>query len=228
MSLLNWPDCRNVRDLGGLPTADGHVTRGGALIRADNLDRLTPAGIVALHTARVGRIVDVRSAWECERFPSAFTNTPIWRNSPISDPDAPDLSDCSLAEQFVWVLDHGPDLIASALAEIADAPDGPVLVHCHAGKDRTGLIVAVALDLVGVSRVAIAADYVVVGDSTIDVGTLVGTTDTGKPELEAPREATIRCVLDHLDQTYGGVADYLRGGGLTATQQGAIRARLIC
>lgn len=228
MSALDWPDCRNVRDLGGLPTVGDSVIRDGALIRSDNLDRLTADGIAALRTARVGRIVDVRSAWECEHFPSAFTNTRIWRNSPISDPAAPDISDRPLAEQFIWVLDHGAHLVASAIAEIADAPDGAVLVHCHAGKDRTGVIVALALDLVGVQRAAIAADYVIVGDSTIDVRTLVGTSDSGKPELEAPREETILCVLEYLDETYGGVAAYLRNGGLTEVQQNAIKARLIC
>lgn len=227
MSLLDWPDCRNIRDLGGLPMLDGGVTRSGALIRADNLDRLTATGTAALRASGVSRIVDVRSAWECERFPSEFTNTPLWRNTPISDPAAPDLSDRSLAEQFTWMLDNGPDLIASAVAEIAAAPAGAVLVHCHAGKDRTGLIVALVLDLVGVCRTAIAADYATIGDSTIDVRTLIGTTDTGKPELEAPEEATILRTLEHIDGTYGGIADYLSRGGLAKARQDALRTRLI-
>jgi protein tyrosine/serine phosphatase len=228
MSPLEWPDCRNVRDLGGLPTSGPGVTRYGELIRSDNLDRLTQTGIAAVHAAGVGRIVDVRSSWENENFPSAFANTTLLRNRPISDPDAPDLSDHSLAEQFIWVLDHGRHLVASAIAEIADAPPGAVVVHCHAGKDRAGLIIALVLDLVGVSRVAIAADYAILGDGSADVRIVVGTTDSGKPELEAPQEATILRTLDHVDETYGSVAHYLTDGGLTPGQQNAIRGRLIC
>lgn len=226
MSALSWPDCLNVRDLGGLPTLDGGVTRAGALIRSDNLDRLTRNGIAALRAAGVSRIVDVRSAWECEHFPSEFTNTPLWRNMPISDPAAPDLSDRSLAEQFIWLLDNCARLIASAIAEIAAAPAGAVVVHCHAGKDRTGLVVALALDLVGVTRAAIAADYSTLGNSTIDVHTLIGTTDSGKPELEPLQEATILRVLDHLDNAYGGTVPYLRRAAVRDVQHAALRDRL--
>ena len=61
---LSWPDCRNARDLGGLPTESGGRIRTGALVRADNLTRLTPAGIAAVHRLGVRRIIDLRSADE--------------------------------------------------------------------------------------------------------------------------------------------------------------------
>src|SRR3954453_22259393 len=61
---LDWDGCRNVRDLGGLPTADGRVTRVGALVRADALDRLTTAGWAALWGHGVRTVVDLRNADE--------------------------------------------------------------------------------------------------------------------------------------------------------------------
>jgi len=72
LTSLEWPDCLNVRDLGGLPSADGRRIAAGALIRSDNLTRLTAAGIDIMREARLGRIVDVRSAAECEHDPSPF------------------------------------------------------------------------------------------------------------------------------------------------------------
>jgi hypothetical protein len=88
---LNWPNCLNVHYL-GLPASDGGQIRAGALIRSDNLDRLTTAGIAAVRAAGVTRIVDVRTAWECPHYPSPFADDPIWRNAPLAHVDVPDRS----------------------------------------------------------------------------------------------------------------------------------------
>ena len=88
---LDWPHCKNVRDLGGL----GGL-RTGALVRSDNLDQLDSAGIAAVRAAGVRRIVDLRSEWECEKYPSPFAGDPIWLNVPLVDPDAPDLETAEL------------------------------------------------------------------------------------------------------------------------------------
>lgn len=105
---LNWPDCQNVRDLGGLAAGHGTTVRPGALIRSDNLDRLTPEGIEAVRQAGISRIIDVRSKWECQHFPSPFSRDPIWRNAPLADPDAPSSTDVSLVEQYAALLDGYP------------------------------------------------------------------------------------------------------------------------
>lgn len=227
---LTWPECLNVRDLGGMPTTSGHITRTGALIRSDNMDRLTPAGIEAVRAAGISRIVDVRSSWECERYPSPFIDDPIWRNTPLADPDTPDEPERSLVDQYITLLDHNSHRFAAAVAEIADAPAGCVVVHCHAGKDRTGIVVALALSLARVRPLTLAADYATVGDSQLDVATLVGTTtsDTATlPELQPPQPATMLATLSHLSDRYGSVEDYLRSGGLTAHQASAARTRLL-
>ncbi|HSM57249.1 MAG TPA: tyrosine-protein phosphatase, partial [Candidatus Sulfomarinibacteraceae bacterium] len=83
---LTWDACHNVRDLGGLPTADGKQTRRGSIVRADLLGRLTPAGEQALQAYGVSTIIDLRTPQEAAAEPSAFTgetpNTPTYRNLP--------------------------------------------------------------------------------------------------------------------------------------------------
>jgi protein-tyrosine phosphatase len=223
---LRWPHCLNVRDLGGLPTTDGGATRAGALIRSDNLDRLTATGVAAVRAAGVTRIVDVRSAWECRHFPSPFADDPSWRNSPVSDDDGPDLSDQPLAAQYTASLDLYPHRIATAVGEIADAPAGCALVCCHAGKDRTGIVVALVLALVGVEPAAIADDYASVGDGATSMSALIGAYSPTKPELQAPTPTTMLTMLDHLQERYGGAAAYLAQSGLTARQAELLTARI--
>ncbi|TDU89208.1 tyrosine phosphatase family protein [Kribbella voronezhensis] len=215
---LDWPLCKNARDLGGTPTADGARIRTGALVRSDNLDQLDEGGIAAVHAAGVSRIVDLRSAWECEKYPSPFADDPFWLNVPLIDPEGPDVSTSELSEQYRLLLDGSPERFAAAIAAVAEAPPGCVVVACHAGKDRTGLVIALVLHLVGVPVRAIAADYVASPALSADSYAL--------PELAAPRGETISRSLDHLQSRYGGTAAYLRGGGATDEQFMSLAARL--
>src|SRR5439155_13081894 len=74
---LEWPDCGNVRDVGGLPTEDGHRIRRGALVRSDDLGQLTPAGLAALRGYGVRRVLDLRGTTEIERIPSPLAGDPV-------------------------------------------------------------------------------------------------------------------------------------------------------
>lgn len=204
MRKLNWPDCSNVRDLGGLPGAEGEV-QVGRLVRSDNLDQLTPAGLAAIEGYGVTRFVDLRSVWECEKYPSPYGADPRWRNLPLWDPADEDVSGFDLYEQYRILIDDFADRVAPAVAAIADAPPGCVVVNCHAGMDRTGIVVALALDLIGVPLDVIAADYEVSGQSGDFVGRL----------------------LTHVHQQYGSTEEYLLGAGMTDAQTAALRRRLL-
>ena len=230
---LNWPDCLNVRDLEGLPTANGRRIAPGALIRSDNLNRLTEAGIEAVRAAGVVRIVDVRTPPECAGYPSPFSTDPICHNMPLYNADDPYDPTLSLEEQYILMVDQNPGLFAAAVGAIADAPDGAVVVHCHAGKDRSGTVVALALSLAGVPREEVAADYAVLSDRMRDhfaeqVALVEDPTERRElVESFTARPETMLSLLTHLETAYGGVKHYLRQGGLADDQINSLRARLV-
>lgn len=230
---LDWPDCLNVRDLGGLPTADGKAIRSAALIRSDNLNRLTEAGIEAFRASGVCRIVDVRSARECTTYPSPFAGSALHHNLPLVAPADPYDPSLSLGDNYTVMLNGNPDLFANAVRAIASAPPGAVVVACHAGKDRTGNVIALVLRLLGTPIDVVAADYAVVSDGLRrDFTELLDRVEddverTQLAEEFTARPETMRAVLRQLDDTYGGVWPYLRQGGLTTADVSALRARLL-
>ena len=212
--MLDWPNCRNARDLGGLPFTDGGRIRAGALMRSDNLDQLTDAGVAAVRAAGVSRIVDLRSVWECETFPSPFADDDRWLNVPLTDPADPDVPELDLFELYRILIDDFPERFAAAIAAIAEAPPGAVLLTCHAGKDRTGLVTALTLALIGVPHDAIATDY-----------TITNLTEP-RPGFALPTRQSILRTLTHLNTKYGGPAPYALAAGTTPTHLTSLNTRL--
>ncbi|WP_433293333.1 tyrosine-protein phosphatase [Actinoplanes sp. CA-030573] len=197
MTDLDWPACRNARDLGGL----GNV-RPGALYRSDGLFLLTAAGIDAVRAAGVSLILDLRRPSECEREPSPFAGEPGYRHVSI------------LEEVVTYEIPHdsyGPMLdfnkprIADAFRALAAAPPGAVLVYCHGGRDRTAVVVALALAVAGVPPEQIVADY-------------------GRSPDRLP--GAMAATLDHLETVYGGAESYLDHIGVTPAEVRAVRRRL--
>jgi protein-tyrosine phosphatase len=230
---LTWPNCLNVRDVGGLPTSDGRQIAAGALIRSDNLSRLTDAGVTALREASVSRIIDVRTPPECDGDPSPFATDPLYRNMPLYNADDPYDPTLSLEQNYMAMLDLHPELLAAAVGAIADAPTGAVVVHCHAGKDRSGNVVALALSIAGVPAQSVAADYAFLDDRMRDhfAEQLALINDSNErsqlAESFTARPETMLAVLQHLEDQYGGAEAYLRQGGLGDNQLSALRARLV-
>jgi len=230
---LTWPNCLNVRDVGGLPTSDGRQIAAGALIRSDNLSRLTDAGVTALREASVSRIIDVRTPPECDGDPSPFATNPLYRNMPLYNADDPYDPTLSLEQNYMAMLDLHPELLAAAVGAIADAPTGAVVVHCHAGKDRSGNVVALALSIAGVPAQSVAADYAFLDDRMRDhfAEQLALINDSNErsqlAESFTARPETMLAVLQHLEDQYGGAEAYLRQGGLGDNQLSALRARLV-
>jgi protein tyrosine/serine phosphatase len=232
---LSWPDCRNVRDLGGIPTADGCQIRPAALIRADNLGRLTAAGVAALRRSGVGRIVDLRSDWERARHPSPFADDPIYLAAQfISEQREAERGTTPvrpLAEAYRVSVERDAWSITAAVAAVADAPAGAVVVHCASGKDRTGITVALALSAVGADRGAVAADYAYTAECLRDEreATLAAAEPASRQMLRDRLSSwpdTMLDLLGHVDARFGGVVRYLLGHGLTAEQLARLRARL--
>jgi protein-tyrosine phosphatase len=228
---LDWPGLTNVRDLGGLPV-DGGAVRPGALIRSDSLTKLDPESAEVLREAGVSRIVDLRRPGESPEV-HPFADDPTYVNLPVEDPaDVKNLGS-SMLDLYLEMLDVRPDLFAAAVGAIADAPPGAVVVHCAAGKDRTGLVVGLALAAVGAEPDVVAGDYALTQSrlSELVEDYLAGIEDEAQREeirgYQATPAAHLLRVLEHLDDRYGGAAAYLRSGGMTDEQLSALRRRLV-
>lgn len=249
----------NVRDLGGLPAGDGRSVRPGRLIRADNLQGLSPSDVERLvveHDVRA--VADLRTHTEvASEGPAPLTGEPRVRIEHLSLlPEAGDNTDVvaadsddgpvvlpwqkrdddgrrSAAEFYRLYLEDRPDSIVAALRLIART-DGATIVHCAAGKDRTGVVAAMALDAVGVDRPAIVDDYVRTGERMQQILARLGASRTYAHDLEGvpvdqhlPRPATMQTFLSGLDDEYGGTSGWLRKNGWTDADDAALRAALL-
>jgi protein tyrosine/serine phosphatase len=229
---LDWPNCRNVRDLGGLPTAGGGRIRPGTLIRSDSLQYLSAAGVDAVRRADVSRVLDLRSKAELEQAPTPFTHDPLGHWVPVQDPADPPHGMDTIVAVCNDMLDRHPERFAEALLAIADAPPGAVVVHCHGGKDRTGMVVALALSVAGVPVDEIVADYFVTRERLAPwmAQQLADEPDESLHaemlEFRDTREESIVAILDHLATAYGGPEAYLRQAGLSTAQLDLLRRRL--
>lgn len=168
--MIPWQGSFNLRDLGGLPFADGGVTTPGRVYRSGAPEWMTTEGWAAARDAGLATIVDLRNApSETERLahhPEVGADAMSFVtvvSTPTEDPEDDDFMEvCG-----PW-LDHPrsypdniafyPEKFAAVFSAIASG-DGPVLVHCAGGKDRTGMVVAMLLSLGGVEHDAIVADY---------------------------------------------------------------------
>lgn len=251
MAGVSWIDLAgavNARDLGGLPTVDGRVTRSGVLLRADNLQDLTPEDVEELRRRGLGTVLDLRTSAEVEILgPGPLRATPVKHvhldliphgfegrsvlDRTIPDENAPEHAVDHL--YFDYVRD-APDEVATALRTVADPNSGAVLVHCAAGKDRTGVIVALALSLVGVRRDAVVADYART-DERIEaiVGRLLGeplyAEHAGGRELDSfrPHAWNMERFLDRVDSDYGGVHGLAMSIGIDEETVARLSRRLL-
>jgi protein-tyrosine phosphatase len=233
---LHWQGCFNTRDLGTLPTADGRRTRWGAVVRSDQPQTLTEAGWSALDAHGIRTIVDLRNS--DQRGPDSAPRPTGLTTVHVSLEDAADTAfwDCWGGASGLWCtplyysafLERFPERCAAAVAAVAQARPGGVLIHCRVGRDRTGLVALLLLALAGVAPEAIAADYEMSGQCLPGFFAQRGEADEGpiierllRRENTTARAAILR-TLEGFD-----VDSYLRSGGLTEDDCAAVRARLL-
>lgn len=243
---LLWDGCVNVRDLGGIPTEDGAVTRTGAVVRSDNVGALSEAGWRALADHGVTRIVDLRWPEELAEDPPRNVDIEVVHVSVLGPNIAESLDylrtlDAHLdavddiadhyAFSYVDFLERNRGRFGKALAAVADAP-GTVVIHCMGGKDRTGLVAALLLRLAGVAHEDIGRDYALSGPNL--ARTLGAWLDTAPSELErrrreklsqTPATAMTR-VIAEVERRFGSVEGYLAAAGVHPDQIERLRARL--
>lgn len=234
MSSLRFPDLLNVRELGGHPTSDGARTRSHSLLRADDLAQLTNEGAQELAAYGVRTVIDLRWPGEISAKPHPGAlgahGVHCHRISLLASDEIQWASLSGECTKEMWkcaVLEHTRPQLKEVLNVIADAATEPLLFHCVAGKDRTGLIAALLLALADVVPDAIAADYAESSSRLADAY-VTRYPDLQRAEIfEALRcpEEGVHNMLAYLAQ-YGGAAGYLREIGLSDARIARLRARL--
>ena len=234
----------NVRDLGGLPAGAG-TTRSEVLLRSAGLGELTEMGRSQLARMGVGTVVDLRT--EAEGPADALPDVQVIRLPLLQGAwDLSGLADGPPTAQAPSAVPGLPDLYASMIADggatfarlaaVVANTTGAVLVHCTAGKDRTGIAVALLLDAVGTDRSAVVTDYAASHQQLRGAwadGMRATLARMGIPDLPAINTlltaspaAAIESVLDELDAR-GGALPYLRANGLSASDAAALQTRLV-
>lgn len=241
---LEWDACLNARETGGYRTREGGRTRYRALVRSDNLSRLTPDGRAALEAHGIRTVIDLRTpgevVYEAHHYSSAdydghlhYLNLPIVSDADLH-PDALYAGTRHNGEGYLRMIDRRGQNIAVIVRAFAGATEGGVLVHCHAGKDRTGLIVALLLAIAGVDDETIAADY---AESTKNLrgyyeeqmrAHAEGTPERARLQMDARSDREwMLDLLAYLRDRYGSPEGYLRHLGLADGEIDRIRARLL-
>jgi protein tyrosine/serine phosphatase len=240
--ILTWEACHNARDTGGYPTHSGRQTRWRTLVRADNLHKLTPAGQKALRDYGVRTVIDLRLAHEVEQQPNPFAaqqnlpDIPIYLNLPLHDPAAHAAMDVapSMMHEYIVILEQSKPLIAGVIqAAAASMVDGAVAVHCHGGKDRTGIVVALLLSIAGVPRETIIEDYSLseaqlepLHAAWLEEQRIAQGHPIDRPRWMHSSPETMRGVLEFLDREYGGPEGYLEAVGVPQSSFTQIRNHL--
>ena len=238
----------NFRDVGGYRTTDGRAVRWGRIYRAGSLAELTEADVTYLGRLGLRLSCDLRSREEVENNPDRLPPGAVARQTPI----AAEVGRLRrlvtlfrlrrriqkmLQQVYVIMLDQNGPLLAGILRAAADPANLPLVIHCTAGKDRTGLAVALLLLTLGVPEETVIADYTL---SNRAFGVLA---ERMRPELallytfgfseerlrpfllaEAP---TLTGALAHLRRRYGSVEAYLRRAGLTGNDFERLRQTLL-
>jgi len=229
----------NVRDVGGLPLRDGGTTRPGVLLRSGSLHHVTPGDVTHLvEKFGLTLVLDLRTPTEIDRDgPTAVAAAGVETvaldfigSSRDYLPEIGDDTDPMLRNYLGYLADH-PGNVVTAVQRLAADDAGPALVHCAAGKDRTGTLVALVLDAVGVEHDAVVADYVL-SSERIEAMFRRWTSASGEPMPTAeelaphhPRAEVMTAVLDRLDAEHGGAAGWLLANGLTDAELARLRKR---
>jgi len=235
---LVWPDLLNARDLGGLRSASGGDTVRRHIVRSDNLNKLAPAGVAALVAYGVRTVIDLRDPRELAKFPNPLAATPppgvVFLNVPlISDEEWEAIKDPERrAEGYVLTAKLSQANIANALAALSDAPPGGVVIHCHAGKERTGIVAALLLSLAGVPDAVVADDWVA-SDAYLQPLYEEWLANETDPAIRAKRAEGFVTRADHIldlltyvRRSHGSVEAYVLAGGVSADQLDRVRRRL--
>jgi protein-tyrosine phosphatase len=246
----------NFRDFGGYPTGDGQQVKRGRLFRSGSLAGLTEADHAALDALKIRLICDLRRDSERVSMPTRWAGEPApeilhlpllhegdattaadWRSS---DPDA--LRD--LMVRLYGRMASSPIVrgqFKTLFERLADSTSCPMLIHCSAGKDRTGVSCALILSALGVDRSAVIEDYLLtriyydsmkawksLSTQIVDANFGEGWTKEAADPVFSAEPAYIEALFAAIDAEYGSIEDFMTDGvGLSAATLNEVRAHLV-
>jgi protein tyrosine/serine phosphatase len=220
--------CSNFRDLGGLPTATG-TTSWGRVFRSDTLQELTEADVRhVVDEVGLAQIIDLRTTREIkaegrgplEAHDVAYVHLPFIADLDVHD-EVPETKERDVLADYRHMLDTAGHIIAEAVHTIASSP-GPVVFHCAAGKDRTGILAALCESLVGVPRDVVVGDYELTNQVIQQICERLARYDTYTNVRVNPwqsftcKQEVMAGFLDILDERHGGAEGWARDMGVDA------------
>lgn len=237
---LTFDGLTNARDLGGLPLEGGGRVRPGVLLRTESLEDLSP-GDVARLTGDLGvvQVLDLRKDEELVVYGAgalAEAGITVHRLSFIPDtgralPELGEDTDPMVGHYLGYLGDRAVNVV-SGVRRVAERETGATLVHCAAGKDRTGVLVALISSAVGVAREDVVADYAL-SATRIEALFRRWTAGRGEPmppeedlDRHRPRAEIMQTFLELLDERHGGPVQWLLDNGLTEDELARLRTRL--
>lgn len=231
------------REVGGLPAADGRRVRRGLLYRSDTPQFLSAAG--ARHLVEdlgIRTVFDLRLPHELERegrgplgaLPHRRRHLPFEVGGLIGDTSVGVMDPADpMVSTYLNYVDASPAAVTGVVAELADV-EGPALVHCSVGRDRTGVAVAVVLEALGVGRDDIVAEYAAdpagarAGMQRLRTMATYGDAVAAFPPAAYETDPdSMRRFLAALDERYGGVLGLLAAHGVGADVVAHLRDRLL-
>jgi protein-tyrosine phosphatase len=230
--LTSLPERFNLRDLGGTPTADARAVAPGRLYRGASLHLFEAEELEAVAPLGIRTAIDLRSSEEVGGgtfvgSAAGVRHLPIFEVGPSFSEPLDDVTR-TLADVYLWMLSEGGGSIRAALEVLGEPRELPAVVYCAAGKDRTGVVIAIVLRLLGVEREVVAADYALSDGPAAALRAWHLDNGASSDQLaaagifRAPSEV-MELVLDSIDAEFGSLDAYLTGIGVDPT---ATRERL--
>lgn len=233
----------NVRDLGGLQVQDGRVIRSRQVIRSDNPKGMTEQGQLDLsEEVAPALVVDLRMLLEVTHEgyvigheSARMVHLPMIPQSGITPEQIEAGGADNLVDDYLRQIETNAPSIIEALRLMADPQNRPLVVHCTAGKDRTGVVIAMLLDILGVSHENIVADYHVTTTNMAPIIERIRSAQVfkdnglaGAPDwIFASEPDTMREFLARMTSNYGSAEEWARAKGLDASDINSLRETIL-
>lgn len=218
---------RNLRDVGGYRTVDGRRTRWRTLLRSDELTSLPADARAELEAIGIRQVIDLRWPEELSRAPNVFHGSSTVRYAHVSLLAEDPTPQVGLAGMYLHLFDERSAQLARVVRLLAVDDGLPAVVGCAAGKDRTGVAIALLLDLVRVPVEVIVEDYALSAGYFASPVTTVDADDWRHPPLTVDSPpGLMAAALEHLERQHGGPRALLRREGLTDRELDRLTDRL--